>query len=194
MKDAILLAVLTAQREGDLLAVTSAHAIEVMEDTDDGEVPVKKIRLVQSKRGRHIEVPFLPPLLARLEAMAQRRIDKGYTCDELIVDSHIGQGFNQNTFQQRFRAFRRAVADGRPDLGLPPCEAIRNLTFQKLRNTSLTWLKKTKADDDEFMAISGHARSSLSQVMPHYYTPGSEEAASGIAKMWTWMQRRGIKL
>jgi Phage integrase family len=194
MKDAILLAVLTAQREGDLLAVTSAHAIEVMEDTDDGEVPVKKIRLVQSKRGRHIEVPFLPPLLARLEAMAQRRIDKGYTCDELIVDSHIGQGFNQNTFQQRFRAFRRAVADGRPDLGLPPCEAIRNLTFQKLRNTSLTWLKRAKADDDEFMAISGHARSSLPQVMPHYYTPGSEEAASGIAKMWTWMQRRGIKL
>jgi len=48
--------------------------------------------------------------------------------------------------------------------------------------------------DLRFMAISGHARSSLPQVMPHYYTPGSEEAASGIAKMWTWMQRRGIKL
>jgi hypothetical protein len=190
----MLLAVLTSQREGDLLDVTSAHAIDVIEDTDAGEVVLKKIRLVQSKRGRHIEIPFLPPLLDRLEAMAQRKVDRKFACEELIVDSHTGRGFNQNTFQSRFRAFRRGVAAGRPDLGLPPCPEIRDLTFGKLRNTGLSWLKKSKADDDEFMAISGHARGSLAEVMEHYYTPGAEEAASGMAKMWLWMQKRGIKL
>jgi hypothetical protein len=193
--DAILLALLAMQREDDLLNVTSAHVVDVEEEDEHGNAYVlKKVRMVQSKRNRAIEVPFVDMLLARLTAMADRREQKKWTCDELLVNPATGKGWNQNTFQHEFRAFRAAVAAGRPDLGLPPCPAISTLTFQKLRNTGLTWLRKAKADDDEFMAVSGHARASLPQVMPHYYTPGADEAVAAMTKLSAWMQRRGIKL
>lgn len=195
MGDAILLALLTMQREDDLLSVTSAHAVDVEDEDADGNVVVlKKIRMVQSKRGRAIEVPFVDMLLVRLAAMADRRERNKWTCDEMLVNPATGQGWNQNTFQHEFRAFRAAVARGRPAIGLPPCPAIAGLTYQKLRNTGLTWLRKAKADDDEFMAVSGHARASLPQVMPHYYTPGADEAVAAMTKLSAWMQRRGIKL
>jgi hypothetical protein len=95
---------------------------------------------------------------------------------------------------RRSLRFRKVPCRGRAAIGLPPCPAIAGLTNQKLRNTGLTWLRKAKADDDEFMAVSGHTRASLPQVMPHYYTPGADEAVAAMTKLSAWMQRRGIKL
>lgn len=182
LADAAFIALFSGQRPADVIAYDGAG-------TSDGVT-----RLVQSKRGRRVEVEALPPLTDRLAQMAERRTARGYLCAELIVDSRTGRGFNQNTFEHRMRAHVDRVARGDAALGLAPCPSIAGKSFKHFRKTLLTWAKRAGASDVEFAAVSGHALPSLPQVMPHYYTPGSEEAASAMAKVWAYMQQKGMKV
>lgn len=172
LADAVVIALFSGQRESDVLAIDGVHPL--------GGV----IRLVQSKRHAHIEVPHIPPLAARLEAIAQRRTERGYNCDALIVDPVTGKGFNQSSFQHRFADLRRVVSKD--------CASIAGKTFSDLRDTLVTWLKRAGARDDELAAVTGHSLASLHQVLPHYFAPGAEEAKGAMAKLVTWMDAKGM--
>ncbi len=182
LADAVILALFSAQRPADVIAYDGVG-------TSDGVT-----RLVQSKRGKRVEVPQLPPLLTRLALMAERRAQRGYLCPELIVDSHTGRGFNQNTFEHRIAALRTRVVAGDEALGLAACPSIADKAFRHLRKTMLTWIKRAGARDNQFAAVSGHSLQSLPQVMGHYYTPGSEEAREAMTMVWAWMQQKGMKV
>jgi hypothetical protein len=182
LADAFFLGLFSGQRPADVSAYDATG-------TSEG-----KTRLVQSKTGKRVEIPALPPLTARLELMAEHRAARGYLCKELIVDSHTGRGFNQNTFEHRVRALLNMTIAGRADLGLSPCPSLAGKSFKHLRKTLLTWVKRAGATDQQFAAVSGHSLASLPQVMPHYYTPGSVEAGEAMTLVWSWMQQKGMKL
>lgn len=178
--DAAFLALFSGQRPGDVLAYDGVGTV-------DGVT-----RLVQSKRGRHVAVPQLPPLVARLAAMAERRKAAGWTCDSLIVNHHTGQPFVPDNFRHRFAALVAMVAAGRPDLELDAVPSIAGKQFKFLRKTMLTWLKRARVPDYQFAAVSGHSLASLPQVMPHYAAPGSEDADAAMTAVWDWMQKQGM--
>lgn len=180
LADAILLAFFSAQREGDVLAIDGVGMVDGL------------VRLVQSKRGKTVEVPQLPPLVRRLEIMAGRRLDRGFACRELVVDDRTGRRFNEHTFRHRFGNLRTRAEAGDAALGFAPMPQLAGKQFRDLRDTMLTLLKRAGVRDNQFAAVSGHSLASLPQVMPHYYAPGAEEAREAMAQVWDYMQAKGI--
>lgn len=181
LADAVTLALFSDQRQGDAL------------DYDGVGVDAGVTRLVQSKRGAHVEIPHVPLLAARLEAIAARRQAKGYICRELIVDGRTGRGFVRSTFRHRFAALRARVAAGDPALGLAPCPSIAGKRYQDLRDTLLTWLFRAGAEPHQRRAVSGHSAASQAANEAHYFAPGSEDAAAAIAKLTAWMDAKGMQ-
>lgn len=181
------------QREDDVLTITGAHPCEIELEMPDGSMQTADaIRLVQSKRGADIEVLALPPLIARLEAIAARRLVAGYRCEEIIVDNITRRAFRQKTFQHRLRRMCRRAAKGNAALGLAPCPGLADLPFKALRRTFLQWLDRSGASDNQWAAISGHSLKSLPQVKPHYSSPHAEQSREGFQKVWAWLQKKGI--
>lgn len=180
LADAVILALFSGQREGDLLAF------------DGASVSAGVIRLVQTKRGRHVEVPIIAPLAARLAAMAERRLVNGVTAPTLLWDGRSGAPWKPFGFRHRFLALRRRVAAGIPEAGIAPCPALAGKNFHALRKTLLTWLKRAGARDDQFAAVSGHALASLPAVIGHYYAPGAAQASEAMVRLEAWLAEQGI--
>ena len=178
--DAVLLALFSGQRQGDVLAFTGAGV-------SDGV-----IRLTQAKTGTRVEVPIITPLAARLEQMQRRRIDKKYNVAELVVDSRTARAFNAFTFRHRFAALREITIAGDRARGLDPCPSIAGKEFRDLRDTALTWLSWAGNDIKNISGVSGHALASLAQVLPHYIAIGSPDARIAMARLSTWLEEKGM--
>jgi integrase len=180
LADAVLIALFSGQRQGDVLAFTGAG-------NSDGV-----IRLVQAKTGTRVEIPLIAPLAARLAKMAERRVARGIGAPELVVDSRTGRGFNSFTFRHRFAELRAKVASGDDALGIAACPTIADKNFQDLRDTMLTWLHRAGADMKTIAGVSGHALSSIAQVLPHYVALGSADAANAMRLLSAWMDEKGM--
>jgi hypothetical protein len=178
--DAAFVALYSGQRPSDIRAY------------DGGGTSEGVTRLVQSKRGKRVAILQLPPLVARLEQMRLRREASGWTCAELVVDHHTGNGFKESTLQHRFLALRKMIAAGRPDLGLAPMPSLAKKQMKHFRSTLGTWMKNAEVPDNQFAAVTGHSLQSLPQVMPHYYDPGEADAAAAMNTLWAWMQKQGM--
>jgi len=157
-----LLAVYTAQRQGDLLALPwSAY---------DGEV----IRLEQGKTGALLEIP-VAARLARVLAETPRAGPMICTREPLRVPGGRPAGpirlpWTADHFRHRFAAARKAAG-------------IEDRRFQDLRRTAIVRLAEAGCTVPEIASISGHAIDYCARIIETYLPRTRSLARSAITKL-----------
>jgi integrase len=154
LRAALLLALWTGQRQGDLLRLTWTNY--------DGAC----IRLRQSKGGRRVTIPAGPPLKAALdEAMLGNR--RAVT---ILVNS-AGKPWTEDGFRTSWdKAFRKS--------------GLSDLHFHDLRGTAVTRLALSKCTVPEIASITGHSMTTVQHILdPHYLGGRVELAESAIKKL-----------
>jgi len=162
LAEALLLAIWTGQREGDLLRLTWFRY--------DGQA----IRLQQSKTSARVAVPVGGPLKAMLDARRWRVNPKP---SDPILTTLEGTPWTSDGFSS---SWRKACAK----LG------IKGLTFNDLRGTAVTRLALAGCSVPEIAAITGHGLKDVGAILDAHYLhrdPGLATAA--IVKMEAFWQR-----
>jgi integrase len=175
--DAIVLALFTGQRQGDVLALEE-RAVE------DG-----KIRFIQSKTGARVRVKALPPLIERLTSARMRRMTQQMrlqaersnrqVSSTIVVDSRTSETFSPFAFRHRFGALRARAAK--------ETESLADLLFLDLRDTAVTWLANAGCTVPEIAAISGHSLQSVHNILRHYLESNEEQADNAMDKLESWL-------
>lgn len=178
MGDAIVLAVHTAQRQGDVLALP--------ENTVEGG----QVRLKQSKTGQLVAFPATNILAARAALAVSRNRerfrDARINFMTLVMDDRTGRPFNADTFRHRFAALRARAAIEMP--------SVEEKTFQDLRDTALTRLYLAGLSILRIAAISGHEIRTVDQVLRHYIALTEDDGTAAIAQYETWLDAQGVKV
>jgi integrase len=180
--DAVLLALYTGQRRGDLLRLPRFHCAE------------GRIRLRQSKRRAQIDIRQTPRLAARLAAAEARIAARWPHAATILVCEPTGQAWHEDTFTKTFAAVRAAAAAGDvskdgESAGRMPCPSVADAWFMDLRDTAITNLAAAGATIPEICAISGHSERSAHQILRHYLALNPDMADSAIAKLIAWEDR-----
>jgi Phage integrase family len=170
--DAVILAVHTAQRLGDVL--------QLAED----RIENGRLRLRQMKTNARISMPITQQLEARLAAIRTRRARGAVVSLEtaasprLVLDAN-GQPLDNSGFGKAFRAVRERVA-----VKFPECA---DKQFRDLRDTALTRLALAGCTVPEISAISGHSFQSVHQVLEHYLARTDAMADRAIERLATYL-------
>ena len=175
--DAIVLALFTGQRQGDVLAL------------EERAVEEGKIRFIQSKTGARVRVRALGPLVERLNSARMRRLtlqmklqadnSAKKVATTVVVDSHSGETFRPDTFRHRFARLREQAAKTTPTLS--------DLLFLDLRDTAVTWLANAGCTVPEIAAITGHSLQTVHAILKHYLELNEEQADSAMDKLENWL-------
>lgn len=183
--DAVILAIATGQRQGDLLALP---ALALAPDGAGGY----RLHLKQSKRGARIQLPIPAgtPAALRIAAAQLRRdqvnakrADKKQTLiTTALWNDSTGAKWSDHTFRHVF-ADLRAIAIKR-------CPSIADVTFQDCRDTALTRLAEAGCTIPEICAVSGHSEQGAVQVLKHYLALNTEMADSAIGKLLAHQDRK----
>ena len=152
MQQALILALHTGQRQGDLLRLPwSAY---------DG----KTIRLRQgkSRRGQKhgpiIEVPCTQALCRMLDGMGRKSL--------LILNTATSRAFKKRYFSQLFnRAMKEA---GLETVMLPNSAEPVKLHFHDLRGTTVTLLSEAGCTPQQVASITGHSLKTVMQILELY--------------------------
>ncbi len=172
--DAIVIALFTGQRQGDVLALA-----------EDG-VSGGRIRLRQRKTGALVSVRATPMLAARLEAIRERNRLAGRVARTIVYDPRSGEAWNEHTFRHRFSELRAiAAAD---------CASVADLRFQDLRDTAVTWLARAECTIPEIASVTGHSLETINTVLKHYLVLDESTNDSAMEKLRAWAEREGVKL
>lgn len=181
--DAIVIALHTGQRRGDVLALEMP------------QVTASRALFRQSKRGARVSVPFTPPLKAQLEQIRSRRADAGGTVTDLaaarraILDEK-GRPFDGPAGADRFgRAFREVRAEAAKEM-----PQIASKLFLDLRDTAVTRLALADCTIPEIRTITGHKMENIHQVLAHYIAQDDRMADNAIGKLKTYMAQEGIAI
>lgn len=127
---AFMLALYTAQRQGDIIAMTWAQY--------DGAA----ITLRQQKTGQELYIPAAPALRRELDAAKLKR-------KAVHIVAHDKGAYSQGAFRHAWEAeMRRVGLDG------------KGLVFHGLRHTAATRLAEAGCSERQIMAITGHRSSS----------------------------------
>lgn len=153
---ALLLALWTGQRQGDLLKLTW--------NDFDGEV----IRLKQNKTGVRVAIPAGKPLLAALEAKRENP-----TTAVTILTTEAGNKWTESGFRASWRkACEKAGVTG--------------VTFHDLRGTAVTRLAMAGCTEAEIATITGHSLRDVGAILDsHYLKRDHSLAISAINKLET---------
>jgi integrase len=156
LQAALLLALWTGQREGDLLRLTWKSY--------DG----KCIRLRQSKgkrgKGRHVTIPVGEPLKAALDA-AKKEERKAVT----ILTNTRGRPWTEDGFRTSWgKAFAKAK--------------LGDLHFHDLRGTAVTRLALAGCTVPEIASITGHSLETMQAILDAHYLGGRVELAESAIK------------
>lgn len=173
--DAVLIALHTGQRQGDVLALE-------MPQTDGG-----RARFRQSKTGARVTVPCTPALEERIAAIRRRR--SGGTVIPMgghVVLAPDGNPYSKERFGDAWRAVRAEAAREMPD--------IADKLFLDLRDTAVTRLALADCTVPEIRAITGHSMETIHSVLVHYLALDDRMATAAIAKLKHWMAMEGIAL
>jgi integrase len=152
LQAAMLLALWTGQRQGDLLRLTwKAY---------DG----RYIRLRQSKarrgKGRRVTIPVGPPLKAVLDAALNERNRSAVT----ILTNSRGAPWTEDGFRTSWdKAFRKT--------------SLKDLHFHDLRGTAVTRLALSNCSVPEIASITGHSMTTVQQILDAHYLGGRVELA-----------------
>lgn len=153
---ALLLALWTGQRQGDLLRLTwSAY---------DGQV----IRLKQQKTGARVAVPVGEPLKIALDAVRQRMPDA-----VTILTTLGGRPWTQDGFRASWRKGCDAAG-------------VADLTFHDLRGTAVTRLAIAGCTVAEIGTLTGHSLRDVGAILDsNYLSRDPALARSAIDKLET---------
>lgn len=154
---ALMLALWTGQRQGDLLRLTwNAY---------DGQT----LRLKQGKTGARVAIPVGAPLKVALDAAKANRKDA-----VTILATESGK---RSWTESGFRAsWRKACA----------LAGVRDVTFHDLRGTAVTRLALAGCSEAEIATITGHSLRDVGAILDsHYLKRDSGLAESAIRKLET---------
>lgn len=165
MRLALVLALHTGQRQGDLLRMAWTQF--------DGA----KISLRQEKTGRYVQVPCTKALKATLDGLERRGL--------LILLTKTNQAFKKRYFAEQWEATYNAArlpgyAD--KDAGIVADKTAR-LHFHDLRGTAVTMLFEAGCSVAEVASISGHSLRRAQEILDKYLARTSSMASSAIAKL-----------
>jgi integrase len=166
LQAAMLLALWTGQRQGDLLRLTwKAY---------DG----RYIRLRQSKarrgKGRRVTIPVGPPLKAVLDAALKERNRSAVT----ILTNSRGAPWTEDGFRTSWdKAFRKT--------------SLKDLHFHDLRGTAVTRLALSNCSVPEIASITGHSMTTVQQILDAHYLGGRVELAESAIKKLSEVYGRG---
>jgi integrase len=156
LQAALLLALWTGQREGNLLKLTWKNY--------DG----KYIRLRQTKarggRGRRVTIPVGAPLKLALDAALQQK-----RSSVTILTNSRGQPWTEDGFRTSWgKAFDKTNLD--------------DLHFHDLRGTAVTRLALSNCTVPEIAAITGHSMETVQNILDAHYLGGRVELAESAIK------------
>jgi integrase len=152
LQQALVLALHTGQREGDLLRLPwSAY---------DG----KTIRLRQgkSRRGQKlgpiIEIPCTQALRRMLDSMER--------VSPLILSTRKGRSFKKRYFSEVWNRVMKEA--GLETVTLPDAKEPVKLHFHDLRGTTVTLLSEAGCTPQQIATVTGHSLSTVSQILERY--------------------------
>jgi integrase len=152
MQRALILALHTGQRQGDLLRLPwSAY---------DGQ----RIRLRQGKArlggtpGRLVEIPCTKAL--------QRMLDNMDRISPLILTTKTGQSFKKRYFASQWDDAMKAA--GRQRIPLPGLDEPVDLHIHDLRGTAVTLLSEARCKPQEIATITGHSLKTVDRILERY--------------------------
>ena len=172
--DAILLALLTGQRQGDVLALPERVLAE------------GRLRLEQQKTGVRVGMKIMQALKPRLEAARARRIAHNRLPTTFVVDPGTGRRYVPDTFRHRFAAIRETAAGEEP--------SVEDFWFMDLRDTAITWLANAGATVPEIAAVSGHSLNTINSILKHYLEANEAQADAALDKLQVWLTSKGVEL
>jgi integrase len=183
MADAVVLAIATGQRQGDLLKLP---LLAVRPNHDGGYT----LHVQQAKRGARVAVPLLPSAAARLAGADARRAslnaaraDKGLRpVSTVLWNDSTGEAWNADTFRHIFSDVRSESTK--------VCPSIADVTYQDCRDTAVTAYATAGCTIPELCAITGHQEASATQVLKHYLALNGEMASSAVAKLLAFQERK----
>jgi hypothetical protein len=165
--DAIVAAVWTAQRLGDLLACDLGQQL-----SSDGDY----LSFDQSKTSARVQVRVLPALAMRLRG---RRAG-------LLIDRPGVGAYSPRYFNDGYNAARAAAATAAP--------SVIDLQFRDLRDTAVTRLHLAGCDIGEICLWSGHSLKSAQTVLQEHYLVASRMGAdASSAKLEAWAKRHKVE-
>jgi len=156
LQAALLLALWTGQRQGDLLRLTWTNY--------DGVY----IRMRQSKgrggKGRRVTIPVGPPLKAVLDAALREK----RSAVTILVNS-FGRPWTEDGFRTSWdKAFKKA--------------SLKELHFHDLRGTAVTRLALSNCSVPEIASITGHSMKTVQEILDAHYLGGRVELAESAIK------------
>jgi integrase len=162
---AIIAAVWTAQRQGDLLACRLDD--QLITDAKTGK---QRLTWRQAKTGAKVGPPLMAPLKARL----------GDRDTGPLIRGKDGQAWNKHTFRHAFAELRKAAK-------------VQDLEFRDLRDTAITRLYEAGATAIQIATWSGHTISSVQQILEHYIDPQQSVADEVGDKLEAWAARGNVR-
>lgn len=169
--DAIMLALFTGQREGDVLALEEGAM-------DDG-----RVQLRQRKTGRVVSVRALPQLVARLAAIRERKRAANVASRVVILHPRTRAPYKADNFRARFALVREAAARD--------CPGLADFRFADLRDTAVTWLKGAGCNTLEIASVTGHSPKSVDTVLRHYMALDEDDNDRAMAKLARKLEGEG---
>lgn len=161
LQRALMLALWTGQRQGDLLKLTWAAY--------DGSV----IRLRQSKGRTRVPVPVGGPVKDMLDAMSAERKSA-----VTILTNSKGQPWTSDGFRTSWeKAFKKT--------------GIADLHFHDLRGTAVTRLALAGCTVPEIASITGHSLKTVQEILDRHYLGGRLELAEAAIKKLDAVYGRG---
>lgn len=160
---AVLLAVSTAQRQGDILKLCWSQFDRLRNE----------IRLKQSKTGKWVSVPVLPELRSALEKTPTKT-------EHIICSEATGRAYRADHFRHLFREIANAAG-------------IDGLQFRDLRRTTIVRMGEAGISTTCITAISGHDIAHCESILETYMPRNSEMAREAISTYQLYRQGKSRK-
>lgn len=159
---ALMLALWTGQRQGDLLTLTWAGY--------DG----RRIRLKQKKTDRRVVIPVGAPLRHALDALKLKVSSHSDALDLsslTILTTQKGKAWTEDGFRTSWS--KACVKAG-----------VADVTFHDLRGTAVTRLALAGCTSPEIATVTGHSLKDVNAILDaHYLSRDSQLAESAIRKL-----------
>jgi integrase len=180
--DAIVIALFTGQRQGDVLALEESGI-------EDG-----RVRFKQRKTGARVSVRALPWLVQRLAAIRERNRAAARVAPTIVVDPRSGKAWNASSFRHRFADVRAAAVAGDAERGRAACKSLADFQFLDLRDTAVTWLARASCTIPEIGSVTGHSHETIHKILKHYLVLDETINDAAMAKLKTWAEKEGVKV
>jgi integrase len=164
MQRAMILALHTGQRQGDLLRLPwSAYNGNTI-----------TLRQGKRRRGRSPAPPVVVPCTAAL----RRMLDGMVRTSPLILTTKTGQSFKKRYFARLWDEMTTAAA--LESITLPGLDAPVRLHFHDLRGTTVTLLSEAGCTPQQIATITGHSLKTVHRILERYLARTSGLAEQAI--------------